>query len=146
MLTSTPSNFLRSTRLNRVGKGFSYLGFAALLTMTAATAQIAAGTTGIDATGNAKSEMAACTSGKTRQARDACMKEVRNANAEKRAGKLSTGTDYAANAMKRCDVFKEAEDQAACKDRMMSESKAQGGVADGGVLRQGETVVPAPAQ
>ena len=148
MLTTMQSRFLRPERLSRLGKGMTYFGLTALLAMSAqlACAQIAAGTTGIDATGNAKSEMDACTSGKTKQARSACMTEVRNANAEKRAGKLGTGTDYSANAMKRCDVFKEADDQAACKARILGERNAQGGVAEGGALRESITIVPAPAQ
>ena len=122
----------------------------ALLTLTAATAQIALaqiapGTTGIDNTGRANSEMAACRNGKTQQARETCMTEVRNANAEKRAGKLGTDTDLSANALKRCDVFQKADDQAACRARVLGEQNAQGGVAAGGVLREAETALPAPA-
>lgn len=148
MLTSLQSRFLRPVRLTRLGKGVAYFGFAALLAMTAATAQmasaqIASGTTGIDASGDAKSEMAACTSGKTQQARATCMTEVRNANAEKRAGKLGNSGDFSANALMRCEVFKSADDQSACKARVMSDTSAQGSVAGGGVLREAETVVPA---
>jgi hypothetical protein len=147
MPTSIESRFLRPAQLNLVAKGMTYVGLAALLAMTAATAQIATpDTTGLDSTGNAKSEMAACKSGKTKQDRAACMREVQNANAEKRAGKLGSGADYTANAMKRCDVFKESEDKAACRARIESQAKLDGSVADGGVLREGEIVVPAPAQ
>ncbi|CAM3762886.1 hypothetical protein [Polaromonas hydrogenivorans] len=147
MLTSIKSRFTRPLRLNRLGKGITYFGLTALLAMTAATAQIAApDTSGLDSTGNAKSEMAACKSGKTQQDRNACMKEVRNANAEKRAGKLGSGADYTANAMKRCEVFKESEDQAACRARVESQAKLDGSVASGGVLRQGEITVPATPQ
>lgn len=148
MLTSTPSRFLRPVRLTRLAKGATYFGFAALLAMTAATAQmasaqIASGTTGIDASGNAKSEMAACMSGKSQQAKATCITEVRNANAEKRAGKLGNSGDFSANALMRCEVFKSADDQSACKARVMSDKSAQGSVAGGGVLREAETVVPA---
>lgn len=147
MFTSLKSRFIRPLRLNRLGKGVTYFGLTALLAMTAATAQIAApDTTGLDSTGNAKSELAACKSGKTQQDRNACMKEVRNANAEKRAGKLGSGADYTANAMKRCEVFKESEDQAACRARVESQAKLDGSVAAGGVLRQGEITVPAAPQ
>lgn len=151
MLTPTPSRFLCSVRpdgLGRVRSHFRLAGLLAMAAMTAqsAVAQIATGTTGIDNTGNAKSEMAACNNGKTQQARDTCMTEVRNANGEKRAGKLGANGDFSANALKRCDVFKETDDQAACKARIMGENKAQGGVAGGGVLRETETVVPAAAQ
>lgn len=147
MLTSIQSRFLRPARLNRLGKGATYFGLAALLTMTAAMAQIATpDTTGLDSTGNPKSEMAACKSGKTQQDRAACLKEVRNANAEKRAGKLGSGADYTANAMKRCEVFKDSEDMASCRARVESQAKLDGSVAAGGVIRQGEIVVPAAPQ
>ena len=127
-----------------MGKGVVYFGLAALMTLSAATAQVAAlDATGLDASGNAKSEMAACNSGKTQQDRTACIKEIKNANAEKRAGKLSNGADYTANAMKRCEVFKESEDQAACRARIESQAKIDGSVAGGGVMRESETAVPA---
>jgi len=146
MLTSIQSRFFRPARLTRLGKGATYFGLAALLAMTAATAQMAApDTTGLDNTGDPKSEMAACKSGKTQQDRAACLKEVRSANAEKRAGKLGSGADYTANAMKRCEVFKNSEDMASCRARVESQAKLDGSVAAGGVLREGEITVPAAA-
>ena len=45
-------------KLNSIAKGAAGFVFSALLAMTAATAQVASGTTGIDATGNAQSELA----------------------------------------------------------------------------------------
>ena len=144
MFSSVKPRFLASSRLNRLGKGVSYLGLTALLAMGAATAQVAPlDTTGLDASGNAKSELAACNSGKTQQDRAACQREVRNANAEKRAGKLGNGTDYTANAMRRCDVFKDSEDVAACRARIEAQARIDGSVAGGGVIRQSEIVVPA---
>ena len=143
-LQSRLSSTLRPSRVNRMGKGVVYVGLAALMTLSAATAQVAAlDVTGLDNSGNPKSEMAACNSGKTHQDRAACLKEVRNANAEKRAGKLRNGADYTANAMKRCEVFKESEDQAACRARIESQARIDGSVAGGGVLRESEIVVPA---
>ena len=132
------------------GSGAARFLAIALLALTAATgqiaiAQIAPGTTGIDNTGNAGNEMAACMNGKNQQAQQTCMTEVRNANAEKRAGKLGADVNLSTNAMKRCEVFQKADDQAACKARVLGEQNAQGGVAAGGVLRESETVVPAPA-
>ncbi|NMM10386.1 MAG: hypothetical protein HHJ16_08940 [Polaromonas sp.] len=133
------------SQFNRLGKGVAYLGLAISLTLTVASAQIASGTTGIDATGNEKSEMAACNSGKTQQNRATCITEVKNANAAKRAGKLdNNGGQFSANALKRCDVFK-GDDQAACKARIDGDVKIQGSVAEGGVIRELETVV-APVQ
>ena len=148
MFTSIQSRFLRPVRLNRLGKGVTYFGLSALLAMTAATAQIAApDSTGIDATGNPRSEMAACNSGKTQQDRATCLKEVRSANADKRAGKLGNGADFTANALKRCEVFKESEDQASCRARVGEQARLNGSVASGGVLREGEiTVTPSSSQ
>ncbi len=147
MFSSAPSRFMTPSRFNRLGKGVTYLGLAALMAMTAATAQVAPlDTTGLDASGNPKSEMAACKSGKTQQDRAACVLEVRNAAAEKRAGKLGNGADFTANAMRRCEVFKESEDMAACRARVESQARLDGSVAAGGVLREGEIVVPAAPQ
>lgn len=144
MSTFIESRFLRTSRLNSLGKGAAYFGLAALMAMSAASAQIAdLDTTGLDASGNPKSEMAACNSGKTQQDRVACIKEVRNAAAEKRAGKLGSGADYAANAMKRCEIFKDELDMAACRARVGEQAKLDGSVAAGGVLREGVITVPA---
>ena len=114
--------------------------------VTAASAQIASGTTGIDATGNEQSELAACNSGKTQQDRQTCMTEVRNANAAKRAGKVdNSGGRFKENALARCDVFK-GEEQIACQARVVGYGDTAGSVAGGGVIRQVETVVvPADA-
>jgi hypothetical protein len=114
--------------------------------VTAASAQIASGTTGIDATGNAQSELVACLNGKTQQDRETCMTEVRNANAAKRAGKVdNSGGRFKENALSRCDVF-QGEDQIACHARVVGYGDAAGSVAGGGVIRQVETVVvPADA-
>lgn len=106
-----------------------------------ATAQIASGTTGIDATGNAASEMAACNNGSTQQSRETCMTEVRNANAAKRAGKVdNAGGQFSANALMRCNVL-QGEDKVACEARVVGYGSPQGSVAGGGVITQVETVV-----
>ncbi|CDS53876.1 FIG00932509: hypothetical protein [Polaromonas sp. CG9_12] len=147
MFTSLESRSSEPSRINRLGKGMTYLGITALLGLTAATAQVAPlDSTGLDSSGNAKSERAACNSGKTQQDRAACLKEVHNANAEKRAGTLRNGGDYNANAMRRCEVFKESDDLAACRARVEAQARLDGSVAGGGVLRQSETLVPAAAQ
>lgn len=140
------SRHFHHVRLNRLAKGAAYFGLAALLAMTAATAQIAAGTTGIDASGNTQSEKAACHSGMTQQDYVTCMREANNAAAEKRSGKLdNAGAQFQANALKRCDVLK-GEDQIACQARMLGYGSTSGSVAGGGVVRQVETVtVPAGA-
>lgn len=135
------SSFFVPARFSQIGKCATYFGLAALLAMTAATAQIASGTTGIDATGNAQSELAACNSGKTQQDKTTCLTEVKNANAAKRAGKVDNGSgQFSANALKRCDVLK-GEDRTACQARIQGFGNNDGSVASGGVVRQIETVV-----
>lgn len=134
------SNPLRNFRLNNIAKGAAGFVFSALLAMSA-TAQIAAGTTGIDATGNAQSEMAACNNGKTQQDRTTCLIEVKNANAAKRAGKVdNAGGQFKANAMQRCNVLP-SQDRVACEARVAGYGNPQGSVAGGGVITEIETVV-----
>jgi len=126
--------------LNRLAASLCAFSLTALLAVSA-TAQIASGTTGIDATGNAASEMAACKNGTTQQSRETCMTEVRNANAAKRAGKIdNAGGQYRANALMRCDVL-QGENKVACQARVLGYGSPQGSVAGGGVLTQVETVV-----
>ena len=137
------SSRLHVLRLAASVTAFVLLTFGAV---TAASAQIASGTTGIDATGNAQSELAACVSGRTQQDRQTCMTEVRNANAAKRAGKVdNSGGRFKENARARCDVF-QGEEQIACQARIAGYGDSAGSVAGGGVIRQVETVVvPADA-
>lgn len=123
--------------------GHAIFGFAltAVLAMTAATAQVASGTTGIDASGNAQSEMAACTTGRTQQDKKTCMKEVRNANEAKRAGKIdNAGGQFGANSLERCNVLV-GDDKLACQARVVGYGSPQGSVAGGGVVTEIETAV-----
>ena len=126
--------------LTRIAKSMCAFSLTALLAVTA-TAQIASGTTGIDATGNAASEMAACNNGTTQQSRETCMTEVRNANAAKRAGQVdNAGGQFRANALQRCNVL-QGEDKIACEARVAGYGSPQGSVAGGGVITEVETVV-----
>jgi hypothetical protein len=126
----------------RSRKSLISFGVAALLAVGAATAQVAtAGSTGIDATGSYQSEVQACMSGQTQQDRTDCLKEARNANADKKRGVLDTQGSLEANAMTRCSAFTSGEDKAACQARVMGMGSAEGSVAGGGVVREVETVV-----
>jgi hypothetical protein len=121
-------------------------GAAALLAVGAATAQVAMAMTPtggpIDDTGSYQSEVNACLSGRTQQDQATCLKEARNAHADKKRGVLETnGGDLQANAMTRCDVFSTGENQAACQARVLGMGSVEGSVAGGGVLREVETVV-----
>lgn len=121
-------------------------GVAALLAMTAATAQVATGTTGIDASGNYQHEVQSCLSGKTQEDQATCLREARNAQADKKRGVLdNAGAQYQANALVRCNALT-GEDKAACQARMMGFGSTDGSVAGGGVLREVETVVLPPGQ
>ena len=128
----------------RSRKSLMSFGAAALLAMTAATAQVATGTTGIDASGSYQQEVNACMTGKTQQDRDTCLREARNAQADKKRGVLdNSGAKFDNNAAARCDVLV-GEEKAACQARMMGYGNTTGSIAGGGVLREVETVVLPP--
>ena len=127
-------------------KSLVSFGVAALLAMTAATAQVATGTTGIDDTGNYQHEVQSCLTGNTQQDRDTCLREARNAQADKKRGLLDNNqAQFDTNAAARCDVMT-GEEKAACKARIMGFGNTTGSVAGGGVLREVETVVLPPGR
>lgn len=131
-------------KTDRSLKSMMSFGAAALLAVGAATAQVATsdagfpGTAIIDSTGSFQSEVNACNTGKTQQDRADCLKEARNAAAEKQRGRLES---YSANAAARCEVHMTGEDRAACRARVMGMGEVEGSVAGGGLLREVETVV-----
>ncbi|MDP3619051.1 MAG: hypothetical protein Q8R63_04585 [Ramlibacter sp.] len=129
----------RDPRLSR--KSMVSFGLAALLAVTAATAQVATGTTGIDASGSFQSELQACMTGRTQQDQETCLKEARNAQADKKRGALdNSGAQFQSNAAARCDVLT-GEEKAACQARVSGYGNTSGSVAGGGVIREVETVV-----
>jgi len=118
---------------------------AALLAVGAATAQVAndksfPGAEAIDSSGSFRSEVQACNSGNTQQDRATCLKEARNAAAEKNRGRLETYGALESNALARCDVHQAADDRSACRARMMGMGEIEGSVAGGGLIREVETV------
>jgi hypothetical protein len=122
-------------------KSLVSFGVAALLAVTAATAQVATGTTGIDASGSYQQEVRACMSGKTQQDQATCLREARNAQGDKKRGLLdNAGARFESNAVARCDVLM-GEDKAACRARVLGYGNTSGSVAGGGLLREVETVV-----
>lgn len=126
----------------RSRKSLISFGVSALLALGAATAQIAtAAGTGIDASGSYQSEVQACLSGNTQQDRADCLKEARNAQAEKQRGRLEAYGNHESHAMQRCEVHRIAEDRAACRARIMGMGGTDGSVAGGGLLRESETVI-----
>jgi len=132
---------MTAPKSNRSRQSLVYFGVTALLAVTAATAQVATGTTGIDASGSYQSEVQACMTGKTQQDQATCLREARNAQADKKRGVLdNAGARFEANAAARCDVLA-GEDKSACQARVMGYGNTTGSVAGGGLLREVETVV-----
>lgn len=146
------------TKTDRLFKSLLSFGATALFAVGAAAAQVAVastdaaptdaafpGTTSIDHSGSYASEVQACRSGRTQQDRATCLKEARNAAADKKRGRLQTRGTLEQNAMARCDAHKNGEDHAACRARMAGMGEVEGSVAGGGLIREVETVeTPAP--
>jgi hypothetical protein len=131
-------------------KSLASFGASALFAVTAVAAQVAGNQfpegAALDASGNYQSEVQACKSGKTAEDQATCLKEARNARADKQRGALgNSGTDYAANARARCNALN-GEDKAACEARMLGYGNVSGSVAGGGLLREVETVVMPPGE
>lgn len=129
-------------------KSLASFGVSALFAVTAVGAQLASGQfpegAVLDATGSYQSEVQACKSGQTAEDQADCLKEARNAQADKKRGVLdNSNAQFEANARARCNVLM-GEDKAACEARMMGYGTVSGSVAGGGVLREVETVVMPP--
>ena len=134
-------------KTDRSLKSMLSFGAAALFAVGAATAQVASdasfpGTSGIDASGSYQSEVQACMSGNTQQDRETCLKEARNAAAEKNRGRLETYGMNEQHAMARCDVHTASDDRAACQARVMGMGNVEGSVEGGGLIREIQTQVP----
>jgi hypothetical protein len=120
------------------------LGLACMLTMTAAAGQVAAGSTGLDTSGNYQTEVQACKAGRTGEDEATCLREARNAHAERKRGGLDNSSgQFEANALARCSALK-GDDKAACEARMLGHGQVSGSVAGGGLLREIETVISPP--
>jgi len=112
---------------------------ASMLLLPAASAQLATGTTGIDASGNYQQEVQTCRGDAAHQDRATCLREARNAQAEKRRGRLdNAGGNFEANAVARCAAH-QGEERSACENRVRGQGTVSGSVAGGGVLREIET-------
>ena len=138
-------------KTDRSLKSMLSYGAAALLAVGAASAQVALAASGSDASfpganmidnsGSYQSEVRACMTGKTQEDQATCLKEARNAAAEKSRGRLNAYGEHEQNAMARCDVHMSAEDRAACEARILGYGSVDGSVAGGGLIRETETVV-----
>lgn len=140
----------RSTR--RSPQSMASFTAAALLAMTAATAQVAAPQRAVDTgasldtSGTYQSEVQACKMGKTAEDQATCLKEARNAEADRKRGLLQNSNgNLEANARARCAALS-GEEKAACDARMLGYGTTSGSVAGGGVIREVETVVLPPGR
>lgn len=128
-------------------KGIVSFGAAALVAFGAAAAQVALpGANNIDHSGSYQHEVQSCMNGRTQQDQATCLREARNAAADKHRGVLDTEGSLQANAMARCNVFTNGEDKAACQARVLGMGDVDGSVAQGGLLREAESVVLPPGQ
>jgi hypothetical protein len=128
-------------------KSLASFGAMALFALTAAAAQVAGGNdapagTALDTSGSYNAEVRACMTGRTAEDQATCLKEARNAQADKKRGLMNddAAANYQANARARCNALS-GEEKAACQARMMGYGAVSGSVAGGGVLREVETVV-----
>ena len=123
---------------------------ASLFAVTALAAQVAGNQfpegAALDASGSYQAEVQACMQGKTGEDQATCLKEARNAQADKKRGVLDNANgQFQANARARCGSLS-GEDKSACEARMMGYGTVSGSVAGGGLLREVETVTMPPGQ
>jgi hypothetical protein len=141
---------MRSLDQSHARKSVVSFGVTALFAVTAMAAQVAGNQfpegAALDASGSYSTEVQACKAGKTAEDQATCLKEARNAQADKKRGVLdNAGGQFQANARARCNALS-GEDKAACDARMMGYGNVSGTVAGGGLLREVETVVMPPGQ
>lgn len=123
----------------------------AAATFTTASAAGAAGSGSrsaepmLDTSGNYRGEVRACREGRTAEDRPTCLREARNAEADRKRGRLTNQGNFEANALARCSAFKQAQDKEACRARIVGHVEIQGSVAGGGILRQVAITEPTPA-
>jgi hypothetical protein len=91
-------------------------------------------------------ERAACMTGASNQDRATCLREASAALQESRRDGLAHGTarELGANRMTRCAALP-APERTDCEMRMSGQGSTSGSARQGGILREIETPVPAPA-
>ena len=126
-----------------------YLGL--VLSSLTLAATLASATGAMAASPNATAEaqaryrqdMTMCNSGQSNQDPATCRREAGSALAEAKKGALDDAPgQYQENALRRCNVHKDAEERIACEARMNGQGTTEGSVAAGGILRQSVTVTP----
>lgn len=128
------------------------LNFTSFRLICGAALFVAAGATSAatDASAQARyqQDRDACMTGNTQQAKEVCLREAGAARDAAQKGALTQkpGTDTASNATERCDVFKKADEHAACLDRIQGAGNTQGSPLKGGVLRESVTTTTTTTQ
>lgn len=120
---------------------------ASLLALSAASPAIAQARSPepmLDRSGNYRQEVRACQEGRTAEDRPTCLLEARNAEADRKRGRLTNRGNFEANALARCSAFNQPQDKEACRARIVGHVEIQGSVAGGGILRQVAITEPAP--
>jgi hypothetical protein len=117
---------------------------ASLLAAGTASAEASRSEPMLDTSGNYLGEVRACHEGRTAQDRSTCLREARNAEADRKHGRLTNQGNFEANALARCSAFQQAQDKEACRARIVGQVEIQGSVAGGGILRQVVITVPTP--
>ncbi len=129
------------------------LSHAAVLTGAAfmfSSSLAADSSTASSATERYQQERAACHTGQTSQELASCLREAGAVLQQARRGDPqaptqragANGPDYAANALKRCDVLP-ADDRRACIARIQGDGTQRGSVASGGIYRELVVIEPA---
>lgn len=83
-----------------------------------------------------------CRAGHTWETRDACIEETMSVYRARRAGQIQAGENFTANALARCNIYRDQENTLACRARVMGLGQVEGSVAGGGLLRIYEYQVP----
>ena len=100
----------------------------------------------LDNSGRYPEELRACREGRTAEDRPTCEREARNAEADRKRGRLTNAGDFQQNALARCQAFDQADDKEACRARVVGHVEITGSVAGGGILRQVAITTRAPQE
>lgn len=109
----------------------------------AATVQVSTARAQVTDDMSLQQKLQACRSGNTYQSRESCIAEARAVNAARAQGQIQTYGNHAANALARCNIYRDEEGVLACRARVMGLGEVSGSVAGGGLLREYDYLVPA---
>lgn len=98
----------------------------------------------LDNSGDYRQELRACREGRTAENLSTCLREAHAAEADRKRGRLTNTGDFEQNALARCQAFKQPDDKAACRARIVGQVEIEGSVAGGGILRQVAMTSPSP--